>query len=72
MKPDLGNRERNDRIARKVAQGLLRRQQLIADALNRRTVHYSRKHKILLLIFLCLLMGGLNMYLLLTGLFGPR
>ena len=60
----------NDRLALRIARAILHRQYQMAAALNKWTEHYSRKRKILLIVLLCLLLGGLNLYVLLTGLFG--
>ncbi len=61
-----------DRLARRIAGALLRRQYLMAAALNKRTEHYSHRQKVLLLIALCLALGSLNLYILISGLFGCR
>jgi hypothetical protein len=49
-------------LAERVANGIIRRQSRIADALNRKTQHWNRASKIVALLLFCILFGGLCFY----------
>jgi hypothetical protein len=49
-------------FAERVANGIIRRQTRIADALNRKTQHWNRASKLIALFLFCLAFGGLCIY----------
>lgn len=55
---------RQEELAGRIAGRIVRFQSRIADYLNSRTRHFTRRSKLLLLIVLCLLFAAINLYLL--------
>lgn len=58
---------RQSRIAGQIEMAVSRRQQQVADALNRRTEHWNRASKLILLLAICLLFGGASLWLLIRA-----
>jgi len=60
---------RQERLAERMAAGILRRQARVADELNRRTQYWNRSSKLIALFLFCLVFGGISLYLLLMACF---
>jgi hypothetical protein len=60
-------RARRERLLSQVELSISRKQKRIADELNRRTQHWNRASKLILLLLLCLLFGGASLWLLLQA-----
>lgn len=61
--------DRQERLAERVALGIVRRQTRIANHLNRKTQHWNRASKILALTLFILVFGGVSLYLLLKAIY---
>jgi hypothetical protein len=57
-------RARQSRIAGQIELTISRRQQQIADHLNRKTQHWNRASKLILFLLICLVFGGASLWLL--------
>ncbi|WP_246001716.1 hypothetical protein [Mucilaginibacter gracilis] len=60
-------RAKQSRIAGQIETVLNRKQKQIADTLNRRTQHWNRASKLILLLLICLLFGGTSLWLLIRA-----
>ncbi len=58
-----------DRLAGRVAEGIIGKQRRFAGYLERKTRYWNRASKLTALILLCILFGGPSLYLLLQALF---
>jgi hypothetical protein len=58
---------RPNRVTGYLEQVLNRRQQQIANHLNRKTQHWNKASKLILFLLICLLFGGASLYLLLKS-----
>jgi hypothetical protein len=61
--------DRQERLAARVALGIVRRQTQVADYLNRRTQYWNRSSKLIALVVFCLVFGGISLYLLLKAIY---
>lgn len=59
---------RQEKLAERVALGIVRKQTRIANYLNRKTQHWNRASKIIALILFSLVFGGVSVYLLIKAL----
>ncbi len=62
-------RARRKRLLSQVELSISRKQKLIADELNRRTQHWNRASKLILLLLICLLFGGASLWLLIQAIY---
>jgi len=58
---------RPNRVAGYLEQALNRRQEQLADYLNRKTQYWNRASKLILLLLICLLFGGASLWLLIRA-----
>lgn len=58
---------KTDRVAKRIADKIIRRQTQFANYLNRKTQHWNRASKLTALILFVLLFGGLSIYLILKS-----
>jgi hypothetical protein len=58
---------KTDRLAKHIADKIIRRQTQFANYLNRKTQHWNRTSKLIALIMFVLLFGGLSIYLILKS-----
>jgi hypothetical protein len=58
---------RQNRIAGQIELAIGRRQQQIADHLNRKTQHWNRTSKLILFLLICLVFGGASLWLLIRA-----
>lgn len=58
---------RQEKAAGRIASGIIRRQTQIAGYLNRKTQHWNWASKIILLLLICLLFGGVSLWLLIRA-----
>jgi hypothetical protein len=54
-------------LAERLARRILKGQRGLASALNDRTAHYTRQQKKVCLLVFALIMGGLNLYVILSA-----
>jgi hypothetical protein len=60
-------RARRERLLSQVELSISRKQKQIADELNRRTQHWNKVSKLILLLLICLLFGGASLWLLIQA-----
>ncbi|EHQ27528.1 hypothetical protein [Mucilaginibacter paludis] len=60
-------RARRERLLSQVELSISRKQKLIADELNRRTQHWNRASKLILLLVICTVLGGFSLWLLIQA-----
>ncbi len=56
--------EARQQLSEQVKASILHKQKLIADYLNRKTQYWNKTSKIIMLIVIILLLGGMSLYLL--------
>jgi hypothetical protein len=60
-------RARQNRILGQIETAISRRQQQIADHLNRITQHWNKASKLILFLLICLIFGGASLWLLISA-----
>jgi len=60
-------RARPNRVSGYIERSIERRQKQLALYLDRKTQHWNRASKLLLLLFICLLLGGASLWLLIEA-----
>ncbi|MDO3641514.1 hypothetical protein [Mucilaginibacter sp. L3T2-6] len=58
---------RQEKAAGRIASVIIRRQTEIAGYLNRKTQYWNRASKLILLLLICLVFGGVSLWLLLRA-----
>lgn len=59
----------SDWLANRIASSILQCQKMLAGKLNNRTAHLSQRQKKVFLLSFCIVLGGLNLYLILQAIF---
>ncbi len=62
-------RARQQRLLSQVELSISRKQKRIADELNRRTQHWNKLSKLIMLLLICLLFGGVSLWLLIQAIY---
>jgi hypothetical protein len=60
-------RARQSRIVGQIETAISRRQQQVAEHLNRKTQHWNKASKLILFLLICLLFGGASLWLLISA-----
>ncbi|MDB4925520.1 MAG: hypothetical protein JWR23_1576 [Mucilaginibacter sp.] len=53
-----------NRVASQIERAIAKKQRQVADYLNRKTQHWNRASKLILLLLICLVFGGASLWLL--------
>jgi hypothetical protein len=57
-----------NRVASRIETATLKKQHQLADCLNRKTQHWDKASKIIMLLAICLVFGGASLWLLIRAL----